>query len=90
MRGGVSRGDEAPDVSDWGGVGSGRISLSCSGVLPSFSTLSSSLELSEGWRSLDGDVVITEVLFEGIGSDGFGLFCIAAKACCTASCLTSE
>lgn len=38
----ISRGDDAPDVSDSGGVGRGRRS----GVLPSFRTLSSSLELS--------------------------------------------
>lgn len=32
---------------------------------------------------------MTDVRFDGIGSDGFGRFCIAASACCTASCRTS-
>lgn len=32
---------------------------------------------------------MTEVLREGIGMDGLGLFCMAARACWTASCLTS-
>jgi hypothetical protein len=32
---------------------------------------------------------MTEVLLEGMGSEGFGRFCIAASACCTASWRTS-
>lgn len=36
-----------------------------------------------------GLLAITDVLLDGIGRDGFGWFCMAAKACCTASCLTS-
>lgn len=32
---------------------------------------------------------MTDVRLLGIGSDGFGLDCMAAKACCTASCRTS-
>lgn len=32
---------------------------------------------------------ITEVRLLGIGKDGLGLDCIAARACWTASCLTS-
>lgn len=31
----------------------------------------------------------TELRFDGIGKLGFGRFFNAAKACCTASCLTS-
>lgn len=33
---------------------------------------------------------MTEVRLLGIGNDGLGLDCIAAKACCTASCRTSK
>jgi hypothetical protein len=32
---------------------------------------------------------MTEVLLEGMGSEGLGRFCIAASACCTASWRTS-
>jgi len=32
---------------------------------------------------------MTEVLLEGMGNEGFGRFCIAASACCTASWRTS-
>lgn len=45
--------------------------------------------LPESLLSLSGDFAITEVRFEGIGSDGLGLVCMAARACCTASCRTS-
>lgn len=45
--------------------------------------------LPESLLSLSGDFAITEVRFEGIGSDGLGLPCMAARACCTASCRTS-
>ena len=46
-------------------------------------------KLPESCRSLSGLFAMTDVLFDGIGSDGLGLFCMAARACCTASCLTS-
>lgn len=58
--------------------------------LSSVTTLSSSLLDSPlSRRSLSGLLAITEVLFDGIGKDGFGRPCIAAKACCTASWRTS-
>jgi len=37
-----------------------------------------------------GLFAITEVRLLGIGNDGLGLDCIAARACCTASCRTSK
>lgn len=37
-----------------------------------------------------GLLAITEVRLLGIGNDGFGLDCIAARACWTASCRTSK
>lgn len=40
-------------------------------------------------HSRSGLLAITDVLFDGMGIDGFGLVCMAAKACCTASCRTS-
>jgi hypothetical protein len=68
--------------------------------LSSVTTLSSSLldspappvcpvrpELVRSGRS--GLRAITEVRFEGIGNEGLGRLCIAASACCTASCRTS-
>lgn len=58
--------------------------------LSSVTTLSSSLLDSPlSRRSRSGLLAITEVLFDGIGNDGFGRPCIAAKACCTASWRTS-
>lgn len=66
--------------------------LTLSGVLLllSVSTLSSSEDESLArCRSRDGEVAMTEVRFEGIGKDGLGLLCIAARACCTASWRTS-
>lgn len=45
--------------------------------------------LPESSRSLSGLRFSTELLFDGIGKLGFGLFFNAAKACCTASCRTS-
>lgn len=47
------------------------------------------MNLQQSCRSRSGLFDIIDVLFEGIGMDGFGRFCISAKACCTASCLTS-
>lgn len=48
-----------------------------------------SVYLQRSCLSLSGLLAIMEVLFDGIGSEGLGRFCISASACCTASCLTS-
>ncbi|KAL2728886.1 hypothetical protein V1478_006518 [Vespula squamosa] len=54
--------------------------------LSSVTTLSSSLLDSPlSRRSRSGLLAMTEVLFDGIGKEGFGRPCIAARACCTAS-----
>lgn len=45
--------------------------------------------LPESSLSLSGLRFKTELRFDGIGKLGFGRFFNAAKACCTASCLTS-
>jgi hypothetical protein len=68
------------------------MALSLSGVLtkllppPSLfaEALSSSLLMSEStgaWCSRSGDLAITDVRLLGIGSEGLGRFCIAAKTC---------
>ncbi len=48
-----------------------------------------SKDLPESCCAWSGALPITEVLLDGMGRDGLGRLCIAASACCTASCRTS-